>query len=193
MTQQLYDGQGRPIQNTVLVSLTLSDGKVLTLPESLTAAGRDVANTFTQQQTFQQPIRHTGSILSVRESGDNWVAQVFLTGITLTASATTTIDTGIDLTTYGSETRGGYKAHGMILGDDTVSNANSAVFECSMRFSAGAASQQRGSFLQATSSTIFNAITLDSNGTDIQIKVTNSSAADLVETCLFFTIAKQNL
>ena len=193
MPQQLFDGQGREIKQIVLESITLADGKVLTLPASLTAAGRDVANTFTQEQTFNQPIQHANQTLSYRENGDNWAAQVFLTGITLSSGSTTTIDTGIDLTTYGSETRGGYKAFGIILGDDPNSNAHSAVFECSFRYASGSASSQRGSFLQATLTSFFNAITLDSNGTDIQIKVTSTATVNLVETCLWFVLSKQNL
>lgn len=193
MTQTLYDGQGREIKDIALKSIILSDGKVLTLPESLTAAGRDVANIFTQEQTFNQPIAHASNILSYRQVGDNWAAQVFLSGITLTAGATTAIDTGIDLSTYGTEARGGYKAHGIILGDDTSSNAHNAVFECSFRYANGVASSQRGCFLQATSSAFFNAITLDTDGSNIQIKLTNASTVNLVEVCLFFAIAKQNL
>lgn len=193
MSTRRFDGQGREIINVVLEGITLCDGSVLTIPESLTAAGRDVANTFTQEQTFHQPIQHTSQTLFYRVNGDNWVCQIFLTGISLTAGSTTTIDTGIDLTTFTSDTRGGYKAFGILLGDDTSSNAHSAVFECSFRYASGVASTQRGSFLQTTSSLFFNAISLDSDGSNILIKITNTASVNLVETCVFFTLAKQNL
>lgn len=149
------------------------------------------------QITYDATIEHVGGttprILRVRENGNNWIAEVFITGVTLAAGTYTNIDTGIDYDMYGTSTRGQYKIFGMIAGDDSVSNLQNAIFECYVRLTTGF-SQNGGSLLQRTSSLFFNSVGWDTSDTsNIRFRISNSSTDDLIACTIWLMLMKQPL
>lgn len=122
------------------------------------------------------------TIISRRVNGENWEIEGILLGqsIATSAGSPTTIDLGIDLLPFGSTRRGGYQCTGEIIGGSNNSNVVAGTFAAWMRMTdESSVSQQGGAFATRSSTTILNAITLDSdNATDFQLKITSTNASE---------------
>ncbi len=137
------------------------------------------------------------TILSVAETGNNAVVRFVLTGISAPAGATTTVDTGIDLTDYGTSARGGYALTGTLVADSSSSDVGSYVFHTSFRYTT-ALSQTYDTLIASNNSiygsSLITAIAATTDGTNLQLNITNSSATlGMVEGVMVVELVKQAL
>ena len=121
-------------------------------------------------------------------TGNYSFAEIMLFGISMTAGTETTFDTGVDLTSFGSGARGGYVAHCILTIDDTISNDYSMIFTCSMRYTTSVG-RQYGTIISQVNS-LYSAVKMDTDGTSIQIKITNTHSLDYAQGSLYIKLVQ---
>ena len=115
-------------------------------------------------------------------SGEYWSIEGVVTGISIATSATTTIDLGIDVLPFGTTTRGAYQVVCELAGGSSSSNHVVATFSAWMRMTdASTVLNQSGSFMTRSSTTITNAVTLDTDLTNFQVKITSTNASESMD------------
>lgn len=150
------------------------------------------ANSYSPSISSYTKLVTTPTTLRVFEYGNYWMAEVMIADVELAASTDTTIDTGIDVNTYGTTVRGGYSCHGQLVIDNTNSNQVSVVFTADMRFLA-ASDREYGEIIGGSGIASITDVKMESDGTNIQLTFTNANAIIYNHGTLHMIMLKQPL
>lgn len=151
------------------------------------------------QEPLQARIRATLSgarILRLinNPTDDEWFAEVLIVGATLTAGATTTVSTEIDIGDYGVQHRGGYLVWGTLNGDDNSSNQRALEFLARVRsMGTGTESGKSGTIVADETSGLVTAVVGDLNSDILGIDFTVGASSAVNEYIIHAFITKQNL
>ena len=170
--------------------------EIIEIAKSISNLGKRVrtleANSYSPSIPKHVILTTPTTILRAFEYGNYWMAEVMIADVELAASTDTTIDTGIDVNTYGTTVRGGYSCHGQLVIDETNSNQVSVVFTADMRFLA-ASDREYGEIIGGSGIASITDVKMESDGTNIQLTFTNANAIIYNHGTLHMIMLKQPL
>jgi polygalacturonase len=137
------------------------------------------------------PGTESTSIMRRWRSGDYWMVEGIVTALSLPVTVQTSL-TLAAIAEVGGPARGAYYCKGEIISGSSASGSTRATFAASFRMTdASTVSSQEGEFISENNSSVFSAVDLHTDLTNVILRVTNGSGSvSLDNLMIHFTLYK---